>query len=207
MDFKAGKLMTSLESVLQLTRLLALLNEANLKTALRNLEVCLERGFDQNLDYSMYEEDLAQLYGCVEANGINLPHAQTLISFLANQSSNYPVLALLRNSLDSQSSEFISYQVYSGLTQMIAESQNRSKAQDKGIQQIHQSIGNLLNQVPESLVVSSPRSSLLYFKSLSFGDPKTFNAEFEKYIQTGLVETQKNKLLLYLGDKIRKFER
>jgi len=90
---------------------------------------------------------------------------------------------------------------------MVAESQSRSKAEDRGIQNIKQGITNLLSQAPESLVISSPRSSLLYFKQLSFDEPSIFNTEFEKSLQTGLVQTQKSKLLLYLGSKIRKFEK
>lgn len=90
---------------------------------------------------------------------------------------------------------------------MVAESQSRSQAQDRGIKQISQSISQLLSQVPESLVISAPQSSLLYFKHLSFEDPSAFNSEFEKFILPSLIQTQKNKILVYLGNKIRKFEK
>ena len=88
----------------------------------------------------MYEEDLNQLYSWVVENGLEAAPAQTVIAFLANSSSNYPALALLRTSLNSQTSEFISYQVYSGLTEMIADSHYHSKAEDRGIKQTNQSI-------------------------------------------------------------------
>ena len=136
----------------------------------------------------MHDEDLTQLYSWVVENGLESSAAQTIISFLGYTSSNYPVLALARKSLDAQSSEFISYCVYSGLVQMVAETSTRPQTEDYNLKQTKQSLASLLSHVPESLVISSPKSSLLYFKQLSFDEPATFNSEFEAHIQSGLIQ-------------------
>ena len=99
-----------------------MLNESNTQYALKNLTRALEKGNSQNLQFSAFEEDLIEVYRFSEDNGVLSETSQILISFLAHSSSNYQVLALLRNSLKIETNQFISFYVYSGLTQMIAES-------------------------------------------------------------------------------------
>jgi len=53
-------------------------------------------------------------------------------------------------------------------------------------------------------VINTPETKLLYFKTLSYADPAQFTLEFEKFIEKSLITTQKNKILIFLANKLKK---
>jgi hypothetical protein len=86
---------------------------------------------------------------------------------------------------------------------MIAESvKNHPKLTQESISKVHHSISELHKHVPENFVISAPEAKLLHIKALSYADPLTFTQEFEEFIQESLATTQKNKILLFLSEKI-----
>lgn len=102
MDFSSGKTSVDCEAIIQLTQLINMLNETNTQFALINLTKALEKGNSQQLTFTAFEEDLVEIYRFAEDNGALNETSQILLSYLAYSSSNYPVLALLRNSLNNE---------------------------------------------------------------------------------------------------------
>ena len=126
-----------------------------------------------------------------------------LTAYLANNSNNYEVLSYLKATQGENSNEFVSYYIYSGLTQMIGESVQYSENLDAQLlENVNNSITQLHGEAPENLVINAPESKLLYLKALSYADPAQFTMEFEQFIENSITQAQRNKILVFLGNKI-----
>lgn len=206
-DFANRQAFVDVDSMCQLIQLFFSLNRINKKFVLENLENALKLGDSNGLQFSAYEEDLLEIFQFTEETQMLKGAAEMILAYFGATSSNYEVLALLKKTLKKDANYFVSYCVYSGLTQMIGESVNFHKSLNSDVfQSVNTSINKLHFDAGDRLVLNAPEFKLLYFKALSYADPKQFTLEFEKHIKKSLLKVQKNKLLLFLGNKIQEKE-